>query len=325
MNVIQGLEAVDLPLGQSVLTVGNFDGVHRAHQQLLAQARVLASDTGGQVVVLTFEPHPLTVVAPERAPALLSTPNEKLFHLAEAGVGMTVVARSEPGLLSMEPEAFVRRIVWEKFHPTHIVEGPSFGFGRKRAGTPEMLQRIAAELGCKVHMVEPVRVQTSEGESVLVSSSLIRKLIQEGDLRRAALGLGRPYLLTGKIVRGEGRGRTLGFPTANLHVPDKLIPRDGVYAGRATVGAQSRLCGISIGHTPTFSGSKRQIEAHLLDFDADIYGRSLRIEFDCLIREQRTFDSSNALKKQLCLDMDDIRRRIDQRVCEPDHDQVSAT
>ncbi|UCC31470.1 MAG: hypothetical protein JSU86_04180, partial [Phycisphaerales bacterium] len=138
MRVLHGLEALDPPLAQSVLTIGNFDGVHLAHQQILAQTGLTAANTGGPVVVLTFEPHPLTVVAPSKAPRLLTLPDEKLRHLAEAGTDITVVARSEPALLGLTAEQFVEQVIVRRFHPTHIVEGPSFGFGRGRKGTPEL-------------------------------------------------------------------------------------------------------------------------------------------------------------------------------------------
>ena len=147
MKVYDGLEAVDPPLPHSVLTVGNYDGVHRAHQQLLAQAGLFAANTGGPVVVQTFEPHPLSVVGPKKSPARLSLPEQKLKYLAEAGADIVVVARSEPSLLGLEAERYVREVIVERFHPTHIVEGPSFGFGRGRKGTPEMLKEFAGHVG----------------------------------------------------------------------------------------------------------------------------------------------------------------------------------
>ena len=306
MKILEGLQAVDPPFAQSVLTVGNFDGVHLAHQQLLAQAGLFAAVTGGPVVVLTFEPHPLTVVGPLEAPPRLSLPDEKLRRLAEAGAEIVVVAKSEPALLGLEAESFVREVIWERFHPTHIVEGPSFGFGRGRKGTPELLKQVATEFGCEVHILQPVTLRIND-ETMLVSSSLIRRLISEGKVRRAALCLGRPYALIGDVVPGDGRGRNLGFPTANLAAQDQLVPGEGVYAGRAVVGETPYVCAISIGHTPTFGGDKQQVEAHLLDFDGEIYGRRIRIEFERLLRPQITFDSPEALSHQLRQDVQAVR------------------
>jgi len=307
MRVVKGLERLDPPLLHSVLTIGNFDGVHRAHQQLLAQAGLFAANTGGPVVVLTFEPHPLTIVNAANAPERLSTVEQKLGFLADAGADIVVLARSEPGLLGIEAERFIEEVIVRKFHPTHLVEGPSFGFGRGRKGTPELLQRIVPRFDCEVHIVEPVTVQIEQGETHLVSSSLVRRLLSEGKVRRAALCLGRSYTLVGVVADGDRRGRTIGFPTANLEVADQLIPADGVYAGRALAGDQKYLAAISIGHAPTFSGAERRIEAHLLDFSGDLYGRPMQVGFERRLREQCTFDSPEALVEQLRRDVDAVR------------------
>lgn len=311
VKVLDGLEAVDPPFRQSVLTIGNFDGVHRGHQQLLAQAGLFAADTRGPVIVLTFEPHPLCVVAPGKAPPRLSLPEEKLRLLQQAGADVTVVARSEPSLLGLEAEQFINDIILDRFNPTHIVEGPSFGFGKGRRGTPELLQRVAAGAGCDVHILEPVKLKLDQAETLLVSSSLIRRLVKEGKVRRAALCLGRPYALIGKVVLGKRRGRALGFPTANLAVGDQLVPADGVYAGRVKVGDRHHAAAISIGKTPTFEGGRRQIEAHLLDFEDDLYDTTIRLEFDRWLRKQQRFESAGALLRQLQLDVESVRNPTD--------------
>ena len=307
MKVVNGIAAVDPPLEHSVLTIGNFDGVHRAHQQLLAQAGLFAANTGGPVVVLTFEPHPLTVVAPDKAPPRLSLPEEKLRCLARAGADVTVVAHSEPALLSLEADRFVDEIIRRRFHPTHVVEGPSFGFGKGRQGTCKLLRKLAAGFGAELHVVEPVTLQIDEGETLMVSSSLIRRLIADGKLHRAALCLGRRYAVIGPVVSGDRRGVTLGFPTANLAIHDQLIPGDGVYAGLGVAGGETHLCAISVGRTPTFGRRTRLVEAHLLDFDGDLYGQSMRLEFDRPIRLQETFRSADALVAQIERDLKAVR------------------
>ena len=309
MKVIQGLEALQPPRPSCVLTIGNFDGVHRAHQKILACARDLAAPAGSPVVVLTFEPHPLTVVAPERVPPRLSALDDKLRLLAGAGADIAVIARSEPALLKLEAEAFIEEVIHARFHPAHIVEGPTFGFGRGRKGTPQLLARLADRYGWQVHIVEPVRLSIDDGPALLVSSSLIRQLLSEGNVAAAAVGLGRPYCLTGEVITGDRRGRTIGFPTANIAPADQLVPGDGVYAGQAEVRAASHACAISIGQKPTFSGQSRHIEAHLLDFDGDIYGQTIRLEFDRRLRDQRAFESADALVRQLTLDVEDVRSR----------------
>jgi len=308
LRVVHDLENLTPPLSRSVLTIGNFDGVHRAHQQLLAQAGLFAANTGGPVTVLTFEPHPLTIVAPHKAPPLLSTPDEKLRLLAEAGAEITVVARSDAALLSLEAERFVRDIIRKKFQPTHIVEGPSFGFGRGRRGNAELLRRLAAEFDCEVHIVQPITLQIDEGDTMLVSSSLIRRLIAEGEVRRAALCLGRPYALIGVVVEGERRGRTLGFPTVNMGRIEQLVPRHGVYAGRAMIDSQIHAAAISIGQSPTFAGQVERVEAHLLDFDDEVYGRPVRLEFHRFLRDQHKFESATLLVEQLRADVRAVRQ-----------------
>jgi len=315
VKVYLGLEQVEPPIERAVLTIGNFDGVHRAHQQLLAQAGLHAANTGGPVVVLTFEPHPLNVVAPHKAPKRLSLPEEKLRCLAEAGADVTVVAHSDRALLGLEADRFVEEVIRRKFNPTHIVEGPSFGFGRGRKGTAESLKQLAAAFGCEVHIVEPVTLQVEEGETLLVSSSLIRGLIADGKLRRAALCLGRSYALIGEVVKGERRGKTLGFPTINLQVSDQLVPGDGVYAGYAMVGGVRYSAAISIGTKPTFGGTNSTIEAYLLEFDRDVYGEIVRLEFDRRLRTQRKFSSTEELIGQLKCDVEaarDVHRRRQQ-------------
>jgi len=308
VKTLHGLESIAAPLERSVLTIGNFDGVHRAHQQLLTLARSLAEETQGSVVVLTFEPHPLTIVSPAKAPPRLMPLEEKLRWLEAAGADITVLARSEPALLDLEAEEFIREVVRKRFNPAHIVEGPSFGFGRGRKGTPELLQRVAGSFGCEVHIVGPVTIRVDTGEDLLVSSSLIRKLVVEGRVRRAAACLGRPYCLVGSVVEGDQRGRTIGFPTANVAVADQLIPADAVYAGRAETGGASYACAISIGNAPTFSGTQRRVEAHLLDFDGgELYGAPIRIEIERRIRGQRSFPSAEALAAQLSRDVESVR------------------
>jgi riboflavin kinase/FMN adenylyltransferase len=207
----------------------------------------------------------------------------------------------------MEAERFVEEVVVRRFRPTHIVEGPSFGFGRGRKGTAELLRRVASRFDCEVHVLEPVTLQVDQGETLLVSSSLIRRLLEEGKVRRAGLCMGRPYALTGKVVEGDRRGRVLGFPTANLAPSDQLVPGDGVYAGRAAVGDESYLAAISIGDTPTFGGARKLFEAHLLDFDGDLYGETMQIKFGRLLRRQRAFDSAEALVEQMRRDISDVR------------------
>jgi len=307
MFYVKGLESISSGFGRCVLTVGNFDGVHLAHQRLIGEARQAAKTFKVPAVVLTFNPHPLSIVAPDRSPVPISTLSDKLEWLHDAGADGTVVAKSDQHLLGMEAEEFVQDILVAKFHPVCIVEGPTFGFGKGPKGTPELLQQLGPLLDFSVHIVEQLTVDAG-GEKLVVSSSLIRDLLRAGDVSRTALCLGRPYPITGMVVRGHGRGRKLGFPTANLGKVEVLIPGDGVYSGRANIGDCFRPCAISIGSTPTFGANEsRQVEVYLLDFDGDLYGETMRVEFDQLLRRQQKFESLTALTDQLLRDAQHVR------------------
>lgn len=308
MKIYNDLNNLAPQPGGTVLTIGNFDGVHRAHQRLIETARALTTPGCPTVTVLTFEPHPLSVVAPGREPPRLTTLAQKLDLLEHAGADVVVCARSEPTLLGMEPEDFVRDVVQARFAPRHIVEGGSFGFGKARRGDTDLLKTIAAEFDCRVHVVDEVTVTCDRGDRLVVSSSLIRRLLSEGDAARAALCLGRPYILSGRVVRGEARGRTLGFPTANIAPDEQLIPADGVYAGTVLVEDQSYRAGISIGRTPTFDGAQTRIEAHLLDFQGDLYDQRLSLTFEQRIRSQKKFASPDELIDQIRQDVEFVRR-----------------
>ena len=319
MKTIRGLDSTDLPLLRSVLTVGNFDGVHPGHLQIIARAKALGALVAAPCVVLTFEPHPASVVNPASAPARLTPEQDKIRLLASAGVDITVVAEASRALMALSPEQFVKQIV-RQFHPTHIVEGPAFGFGRGRSGTVKTLDKLGPGHGFEVCLVESVKVRLDDGEQMEVSSSLIRKLIADGRVERASLALGRRYALSGEIVPGTRRGAELGFPTANLAVSGQLIPGDGVYVGSAWLGdepaGRDRPCpaAISIGRSPTFQrrGHRldRKIEAHLLDKDLDLYGCRMRLEFGAWLRPQRTFESPEALSNQISQDVESVRRYL---------------
>ncbi|RJP32731.1 MAG: bifunctional riboflavin kinase/FAD synthetase [Phycisphaerales bacterium] len=313
MIVLDGIEAVAPPLWGCVLTVGNFDGVHRAHQQLLAQSGMFAAHTGGRVVVLTFEPHPLTVVAPQKAPPRLSTRQQKIDLLAHYGADVVAVARSEPSLLGLEAEAFVQQVIVDRFHPTHVVEGASFGFGRGRRGTTDLLAAAGHEAGFQVHVVDPVRLEIEPGEAVMVSSSLVRSFLSVGKVRRAGLCLGRPYAVGGRVIHGRHRGRSLGFPTANVEVAGQMVPADGVYAGRAKVGDLLRPCAVSIGTAPTFGESGERVETHLIDFDGDLYDAEISVEFLDRLRDNRPFSGPQALTEQLKVDVARARQLAEER------------
>jgi riboflavin kinase/FMN adenylyltransferase len=306
VKVYRGLEAVDPPLVGVTLTIGNFDGVHRGHQKIVAQAALTASDWDSSAVAVTFDPHPLAVVAPHRAPAMLTTIEDRIELLAAAGARAVVVLKSEPGLLGLNADEFIEQVIVKHFHPRCIVEGDSFGFGKGRTGTVDLLRHRGGQLGFEVLVVEPVHMRIGD-EQVLVSSSHVRKQVGEGRMARAALCLGRPYLIHGFVGRGVGRGRDLGFPTANLVNIPQLLPAPGIYAGLATIDHESYPAGISIGTNPTFEQQHLSVEAHLLGFDGDVHGKRMRLSFTRRLRDQVKFGSAQELVRAIERDLRQVR------------------
>jgi riboflavin kinase/FMN adenylyltransferase len=293
------------PPANSVLTIGNFDGVHRAHQALISEARRAARNES-PVVVLTFDPHPLSIVAPRRVPPSLMPLAERRARLAEAGADHVAVARSDRELLSLSAEEFIRDVVCARFRPVCLVEGPTFGFGRGRRGNVDLLKTLGEVHRFTVYVVPALSV-VLDGAPVTVSSSAIRNLLEAGQVESARTLLGRPYGLHGDVVHGEARGRTIGFPTVNLRTATQVIPGDGVYAGRTSVGDAQYPCAISIGHKATFGEGPRSIEAHLIGFSGELYGRTLRLDFHRRLRDQRRFESVEALVSQLRRDVEMAR------------------
>ncbi len=301
----------------SVLSIGNFDGIHRGHQRILEVANALRPrSASGRVAVVTFEPHPFTVLRPEHAPPRLTPPELKRELLAAAGVDELVVLPPVPEVLNCSAEAFWR-ILRDEVRPDHMVEGDSFTFGRARGGDVNRLREWSAGTGVALHVIEPVLVAMLDLQVVPVSSSLIRWLLAHGRARDAAICLARPYALEGPVVKGHQRGRTIGVPTANLTCEAQLVPADGVYAARCRVEGVDYPVALSIGRMPTFGENARQIEAHLIGFAGDLYGRVLRVEILDWLREQRKLPGIEALKVQLAKDIAASVERFDLRAGEP--------
>ena len=292
-----------MPAG-GVLSVGNFDGIHLGHRRLLDLAKSLNTD---HISVVTFEPHPLTVLRPELAPPRLTTPDAKRRLLEAAGVDDYVVLPPSPEVLNLTAENFWA-ILRDEVRPTHLIEGSSFNFGKGRGGNIDRLREWSAGSSLQLHVVDAVTVPLLDLSIVPVSSSLIRWLLANGRVRDAAICLGRPYALRGEVIRGFGRGRKLGVPTANLKCEDQLVPADGVYAARVTIDGAVHAAAVSIGTMPTFDESVRQVEAHVLNYDGDLYGRSIEITFIDWVREQVKFASIDALKQNIGIDIEKVGR-----------------
>ena len=298
-----------------VLSVGNFDGLHLGHRKIIETARRLRAP-GARLALVTFEPHPLTVLRPDLAPPRLTPEEKKHELLAEAGVDDLVELPPDPEVLNLTAEAFWE-ILRDEVRPTHVVEGKRFNFGKGRGGTIDKLRAWAAESDVKLEVIDGVSVALCDLTVVEVSSSLVRWLTAHGRVRDAAICLGRPYTLRGEVVKGHQRGRTIGIPTANLRITDQLIPPDGVYAGRAAAGGKAYAAAVSIGTMPTFGEHQRQVEAHLIGFDGDLYRQTLEVELTDWIREQWKFASVDALKVQMQRDIAYAKERADAPIPQP--------
>jgi riboflavin kinase/FMN adenylyltransferase len=318
MRILQGTAAArgtgdeGSPLAPLALAIGNFDGVHRGHVELVRLARARAAALGGEAGVLTFWPHPARIFAPTLAPPLIVSLERRLELLAELGVDLAIVEPFSRELAAIEAEDFVRDVLAERLGAKELVVGYDFSFGRGRRGNADLLRTLGAALGLGVSIVSPVSV-----DGLTCSSTKVRELVLEGRVEGAALLLGRPFEITGPVVRGAGRGRGLGIPTANIASEAELLPKLGIYAARAHIldarGASesSHRVALSVGSNPTFTpgqGSSVTVEAHLLDFDGDLYGRRLRLEVLHRLRDERRFESVEALLEQIRADVAEVRR-----------------
>lgn len=290
---------------QTALTIGNFDGVHRAHVQLVRTARTTVGD-GGSVVVLAFDPHPAAVLRPASAPSRIAVFSDRVRWLTEAGADRVVRLRPEPALLEVEPEAFLERLVAE-YRPRAIIEGSDFRFGRDRGGTAETLRAASPRHGFEAIIVPPVEAPLANQQLVRVSSTLVRSLLGLGRVDDARRLLGRPHRLRSEVVPGDRRGRTIGVPTANLAPPEAMLPSDGIYAGTASApdGTPFRAA-ISVGTKPTFGDTPRICEVHLIGYDGpvDDYGWSIEVSFERWLRDQIRYAGVEPLVEQLRRDID---------------------
>ncbi|SHK44932.1 bifunctional riboflavin kinase/FAD synthetase [Rhodothermus profundi] len=300
MRFERGLEQV-VHDARSVVTVGTFDGVHRGHQAVLQFLMARARERNGISTVLSFDPHPREVLRGEPVP-LLTTVEERAALMAELGIERLIVLPFTSALASMPARQFVEEILVRHIGLQAICVGYDHTFGRNREGNVALLQELGPRYGFEVDVIPPQVV-----EDRTVSSTLIRTVLMEhGDVRLASELLGRPYMLQATVVRGEGRGRTLGFPTANLQLthPRKVVPRNGVYAVRVWLPDAELPRGgmMNIGVRPTFAGGQRTLEVHVLDFEGDLYGQLLRVDFIERLRDEQRFPSVAALREQLFRD-----------------------
>jgi riboflavin kinase / FMN adenylyltransferase len=297
MEIIRDLDSLGLyPF--PVVALGNFDGVHVGHQMILRAALERAQAAGGSALAVTFDPLPAKVLNPNRAPRLIMTPEDKHELLRSFGLNGVIVLTFTRELSMLPAQEFVRDYLRHRIGARMVVVGHNVSFGHARAGNAEMMEQLGRELGFETIVVGPV-----ERDGIVVSSTQVRKLITAGEMRRAAVLLGRPHFLRGPVVHGRERGRTIGFPTANIQSRTECWPPDGVYATRVVMEEGSYPSITNIGMRPTFGEPERTIEAHIFDFDRDIYGREVKLEIAERIRPERKFESAQALAAQIAADL----------------------
>jgi riboflavin kinase / FMN adenylyltransferase len=302
----RGLESVPGGWGRSVVTIGVFDGVHRGHQRIIGQAVKRARDRGLESVVVTFDPHPSEVLRPGSHPAVLTEPARKAELIEALGADALCLLPFTPEFSRLGPERFVHDVLVEHLHAAVVAVGENFRFGHRAAGDLALLERLGRRFGFSVET--PALVGADQ---TVFSSTYIRACVAAGDVVAAAAALGRPHRLEGVVVRGDGRGRELGFPTANLMSgPHAAVPADGVYAGWCGHRGGRHMAAVSIGTNPTFSGRERRVEPYLLDFDGDLYGERIGLDFQVQLRETRTYRDVGALVAQIRDDVAQTRRAL---------------
>jgi riboflavin kinase/FMN adenylyltransferase len=286
-----------------VLALGNFDGVHRGHRKILDRVRRVASERGATAVVMTFDPHPPRIVRPDKAPPLLMTKAQKLEALAAAGIQGAAIVRFTPELSRWDPDTFVRVVLVDWLHVSEVWVGANFLFGHDRSGNFSMLRVLGSRYGFRAEKIDPVRYK-----DFVVSSTRIRRLVSEGRVDEASALLGHAYALDGTVIHGDGRGRTIGFPTANLCTENELLPPHGVYATTATLDRTVYASVTNVGVRPTVDTSGRPVvETHIFGLDRDIYGASMRVGFVQRLRDERRFESVDALRAQITADCERAR------------------
>jgi len=301
MTVVHGFET-PAAYRDGYVSIGNFDGVHCGHQSMVATLVQRAHAANVPAVALTFDPHPTELLRPGTAPPRLTTITHRAELLQQYGVDCVIILPTTQRFLTMTAEDFFHTIVRTELQARGMVEGPNFFFGRNRGGSITVLRGFCTANRLTLDVIPPVIV-----DEQLVSSSVIRSLIEAGDIGESVRLLGHPYRLTGIVGRGAERGRTLGFPTANLNETDNLVPGNGVYAAIVTIDGQRYSAAVNVGPNPTFGENARKTEVHILDFQGDLYGRQLHVDFLSRVRDVVRFKSVDELLAQLKVDLDAVR------------------
>jgi riboflavin kinase/FMN adenylyltransferase len=311
LEYIAGSGSLDRPLQKPIVTVGNFDGLHIGHRAITDTIVARARACGGTAVLYTFKPHPIRVLRPDQAPRLITTHEQKVELLEQAGIDVLIVEEFDEKLAAVTAEEFIREFLFARIQPLEVYVGYDFHFGRDRGGSMGFLTELGPKLGFSVTIIPEVTIGGSD-----VNSTRIRELLLESRVEEVGRMLGRAYSVRGRIVEGDQRGRTLGFPTANLDPENEILPAAGVYAGRflfideGSPGRGVELPAVmNVGTRPTFEGDGRtRAEAHLIDFEGDVYGRRIEMSFLSRLRDERRFSGLEALREQIASDVDATRK-----------------
>jgi riboflavin kinase/FMN adenylyltransferase len=299
MRVIFNLNEIEKPLSKPVLTIGNFDGVHKGHLTLFDKVKERAKAIGGQSVVMTFEPHPLKIMRPANGPHLITHTGQKLELIEKAGIDIIVCVSFDREFAAVSARDFVSEILVQKIGIKEIVVGYDYTFGHNREGDMNLLREMGNELGFVVHLVGPVQIHDT-----LVSSTSIRRLVQEGRVGEAKVLLGRDFEVQGTVVKGQNRGgRLLGFPTANLKPHGELLPKKGVYAVKLVIDDAVYNGVTNVGYNPTFGDTDLTVETHVLEFTGDLLGKTIKVLFIKRLRDEKTFKSLGELSDQIAQDI----------------------
>jgi riboflavin kinase/FMN adenylyltransferase len=303
MKIIDEIEKIKKKYPYPVLTIGNFDGVHLGHQSIFKMVTDRAKKKRGTSVVFTFEPHPLRVVAPDRAPSRLTPFKSKTELIKKQGIDLLVCANFTKDFAKIEAEDFVHDILWSAIGVKEVYIGANYLFGKGRKGSPELLKRLGNEYGFKVITIPEIKYN-----NITLSSSKVRSLISKGKVDEAPLFLGRHYSVEGVVIEGTKRGKSiLNIPTANISTSNELLPKDGVYAVKVKLGRKVFGGAANIGFNPTFKLMKLSFEVHIFDFDEEIVGSDIKIHFIKRIRDEKKFPNVDALAEQMRSDIDEIK------------------
>ncbi|GJL78664.1 MAG: riboflavin biosynthesis protein [Nitrospinaceae bacterium] len=298
MKIVRGTKNIVKPIPYPVVAIGNFDGVHMGHQIIFRQTAELAREREGTSIVFTFEPHPLKIIAPERVPPLLTTFRQKMELIEGCGIDQVICADFNRQFADQRPRDFAKDILVDLIGVQEIVVGFDYAFGRGREGTISYLKKMGEEFDFKIHVVEPIKLNGH-----LVSSSHVRELIEEGNVKAAREFLGRNYSIRGPVVHGHHTGQVIGFPTANLDTAKVQIPGTGVYAVQIMYEGRTHQGAVNIGFNPTFNRDRLSVEVHIFDFHQNIYGKEVEVMFVDRIRSEMAFRSAEELVVQIKKDI----------------------